>query len=204
MTSGDRGGCRLSDMPISLKLLGFVLLMTGVIMLGIFIYVGMLKLRAHRLDQVKERIVGVVAAYFAKTGVAVKSEAIALPTLDHFILIVDTEPIKRFRYSHIVEMVLIEKVKEATRKTVNSVYWRFPLPIHDEEIVMATASNTSSGSHAPRMLDAYLAHGVGLLRAPEGIDVHEDSWAHFQEVVHEREEAHAKDNIDSDPRPGSV
>lgn len=191
-------------MPISLKLLEFVLLMTSASMLGISIYFGMLKLRAHRLDQVKERIVWVVAAYFAKTGVAVKSEAIALPALGHFILIVDTEPIKRFRYSHIVEMVLIEKVKEATRKTVDSVYWRFPLPVHDEEIVMANESNTRSGPHAPRKLDAYLAHGVGLLRAPDGIDVHEDSWAHFQEVVHEREEAHAKDSVDSDPRPRSV
>ena len=191
-------------MPVILKLPEFVLLMTSAIMLGIFIYVGMLKLRAHRLDHVKERIAGLVAAYFAKTSVVVKSEAIELPTLDHFIIIVDTEPIKRFRYSHIVEMVLIEKVKEATSKTVDRVYWRFPLPIHDEEIVKAIETNTSLGSHAPRMIDAYLAHGVGLLRAPEGLEVHEDSWAHFQEVVHEREEAHAKENMDSDPRSGSV
>jgi hypothetical protein len=34
--------------------------------------------------------------------------------------IVDTEPIKRFRYSHIVEMVSIEKVKQAASKTVDS------------------------------------------------------------------------------------
>lgn len=191
-------------MPIILKLPEFVLLMTSTIMLGIFIYVGMLKLRAHRLDQVKERIAEVVVAYFAKTSVAVKSEAILLPTLGKFIIIVDTEPIKRFRYSHIIEMVLIEKVKKATSKTVDRVYWRFPLPMHDDEVVNAMESNTSPGPHSQRKIDAYLAHGVGLLRAPEGLDVHEDSWAHFQEVVHEREVTHAKENMDSDPRPGSV
>lgn len=33
--------------------------------------------------------------------------------------IVDTEPIKRFRYSHTVEIVSIEKVKQAASKTVD-------------------------------------------------------------------------------------
>ncbi|MGA7178444.1 MAG: hypothetical protein WBX11_02495 [Thiobacillaceae bacterium] len=129
-------------MPISSKLLEFVLLIASVITLGIFSYVGMLKLRAHRLDQVRDPIVGVVAAYFAKTSVAVKSEAIPLPTLNHFIIIVDTEPIKRFRYSHIVEMVLIEKVKEATSKTVDRGYWRFPLPTLSAGPIIVLIRNT--------------------------------------------------------------
>lgn len=152
------------------------------------IYLIMRRVRAHRLELTKDRIVGVVAAYFTETNVAVRAEAIALPVEGHFILIADTEPIKRFRYSHIVEMVLIEKVKQATGQTVDSVYWRFPLPVHDEEAVKTPKNIMIPPWHAP-MVDAYLEYGLKLLRAPEGMEVHKDTWAHFQEVVHEREEA---------------
>lgn len=36
-----------------------------------------------------------------------------------------------------------------------------------------------------------------VLRVPDGIDLHEDSWAHFQEGVHGHEEAHGQENMDS-------
>lgn len=176
-----------------------MLLMVAANVLGIFAYVGLLRLRAHRLEQAKKRILAVVADNFASIGVAVSSEAIALPA-GHFIIIADTEPLKRFRHSHIVEMVLIEKVKNATGKTVDRVYWRFPLPAREDAVVDAP-ENTSTSPPAPK-IDAYLAQGLKRLRAPEGLEVHEDSWAHFQEVVHEREEAKcAADDLESGREP---
>lgn len=166
-----------------------MLLLVGVNVFGIIAYVGMLKLRAHRLVRAKERIVEAVAAYFAKTGVAVRAEVIALPEPGHFIIIADTEPLKRFRHSHIVEMVLIEQVKKATGYTVDRAFWRFPLPAREGAAVEAPEKAMIPLPPGPEV-DAYLAQGLARLRAPEGLEVHEDSWAHFQEAVHEREESH--------------
>lgn len=173
-------------MTVSITFNLTVLLMVTVNVLGIFVYVGLLKLRAHRLEQAKERILAVVADTFSIMSVAVSSEAIVLPS-GHFVIIADTEPLKRFRHSHIVEIVLIEKIKKATGKTVDRVYWRFPLPAHEDAVVDAP-ENISTMPPTPK-IDAYLAQGLKRLRAPDGLEVHEDTWAHFQEAVHEREEA---------------
>lgn len=167
-----------------------MLLLAGVNVLGIFVYVGMLKLRAHRLEQARERIVEVVAAYFARIGVAAKAEAIKLPAAGHFIIIADTEPLKRFRHSHIVEMMLIGQVKNVTGHTVDRVFWRFPLPAREGAAVEVPEDATIPPPPRAPVVDEYLEQGLTRLSTPDGMEVHEDSWAHYQEAVHEREEAH--------------
>ena len=108
-----------------------MLLLFGVNLLGIFGYFGILRLRTHRLMRVRERIVGEVSTYFSKIGVTASAEVIELPAGGHFTIFADTEPLKRFRHSHIVEMMLIGQVKNATGYIVDKVYWRFPLPARE-------------------------------------------------------------------------
>lgn len=170
-----------------LTMLGIV----GLNLIGILIYVARRKLQAHRLQRARARIVETVSAYFARTGVAVRAEAMAMPGTDHFIIIADTEPLKRFRHSQIVEVVLIEQVKKATGHIVDRVFWRFPLPAREGAAVEAPGKDGAAATpqRAPEV-DEYLAQGLARLRAPEGLEVREESWAHFQEAVHEREEAH--------------
>lgn len=170
-----------------LTMLGIV----GLNLIGILIYVARRKLQAHRLQRARERIVETVSAYFAKTGVAVRAEAMAMPGTERFIIVADTEPLKRFRHSQIVEVVLIEQVKKTTGYIVDRVFWRFPLPAREGAAVEVADKGGAAAPprHAPEM-DEYLAQGLARLRAPEGLEVHEESWAHFQEAVHEREEAH--------------
>lgn len=167
-----------------------LLTLVGLNLLGIVAYVGMLKLRAHRLARAKQRIVEAVAAYFVKTGLAVRAEVIPLPASEHFIVIADTEPLKRLRHSHIVELVLIDEVKKATDLVVERVFWRFPLPAR-EGAALGAPEQTVAMPPSVVAGDAYLAEGLARLRAPEGLEVHEDSWAHFQEAVHEHEAADA-------------
>lgn len=182
-----------------------ILLLVGVNVLGILVYIGMLNLRAHRLEKARKRIVEEVAAYFARTGVAAKAEAIELPAVGHFIIIADTEPLKRFRHSHIVEMMLIGQIKNATGHAVDKVFWRFPLPAREGaavDVPINTMANLSA-----QEIDPYLEQGLMRLNLPEGLEVHEDSWAHFEEAVHEREEAHAaagepKNGQDTPAPPG--
>lgn len=162
-----------------------LLAIVGANLLGIFIYVGLMKLRAHRLQQARERIVTTVSAYFARTGVSVRAEAISPPGTERFIVIADTEPLKRLRHSHIVEMVLIDEVKSATGLTVDRVFWRFPLAAREGASIEAP----NVAGEAPRLaaIDPYLAQGLARLRTPEGVEVREDSWGHFEEALHQRE-----------------
>lgn len=163
-----------------------MLLIFGVNLLGILVYIGILKLRAHRLVRIRERIVEEVSAYFAKIGVTAKAEAIELPAGGGFTIFADTEPLKRFRHSHIVEMMLIGQVKNATGHTVDKVYWRFPLPAREGAAVEAPDNITIS---KPEM-DEYLEQGLARLSSPDGLEVKEDSWENFQVTVHAREESH--------------
>ncbi len=162
-----------------------MLLLFGANVLGIFVYVGILKLRSRRLVRVRERIVEEVDAYFAKIGVTAKTEAIKLPAGGHFTIIADTEPLKRFRHSHIVEMMLIDQVKNATGHTVDKVYWRFPLPAREGAAVDAPENITIPSPE----VDEYLEQGLARLSSPDGLEVNEESWANFQEAVHKREKA---------------
>ena len=165
-----------------------MLLLFGLNVLAVFIYIGRLKLNEHRMKQAKARIVAEVSAYFAKSSVAVKAEVIALPAINHYIIVADTEPLKRFRHSNIVEMMLINDVKNATGHTVDKVFWRFPLTPREDAAIEAIENITISPPSTPE-IDAYLEQGLERLSLPGGLEVHEDSWAHFQEAVHEREEA---------------
>lgn len=175
-----------------------LLAIVGANLLGILLYFGLMKLRARRLDRARERIVASVSAYFARTGVSVRAEAISPPGTERFIVVADTEPLKRLRHSHIVEMVLIDEVKRATGLTVDRVFWRFPLAPREGASIEAP----NAAGVAPRIaaIDPYLAQGLARLRTPEGVEVHEDSWGHFEEALHQREtRPQAADDGDAGP-----
>ncbi|MBI4989968.1 MAG: hypothetical protein HZC23_14225 [Rhodocyclales bacterium] len=165
-----------------------LLTLVGLNLLGILAYVGTIKLRAHRLARARQRIVETVAAYFSRTGLAVKAEVVSLPDSEHFIVIADTEPLKRLRHSHIVELVLIEEVKKATDFVVERVFWRFPLPAR-EGAALGAPEQAATVPPSAEAGDAYLAEGLARLRTPEGLEVGEDSWAHFQEAVQLHDDA---------------
>lgn len=164
-----------------------MLALVGLNLLGIVVYTGMTKLRAHRLARAQRRIVEAVAAYFSRTGLAVRAEVLPVAGSEHFIVIADTEPLKRLRHSHIVEVVLIEEVKKATDLIVERVFWRFPLPAREGAALVAPHHADEPPSAV--VMDPYLEQGLKRLHAPEGLEVHEDSWAHFQEAMHTHQEA---------------
>ncbi|MCC6657434.1 MAG: CHASE domain-containing protein [Rhodocyclaceae bacterium] len=118
---------------------------------------------------------------------AVRADVLTQPGTEHFIVIADTEPLKRLRHSHIVEVVLIEEVKKATDLIVERVFWRFPLPAREGAALVAPHHADEPPSAV--VMDPYLEQGLKRLHAPEGLEVHEDSWAHFQEAMHTHQEA---------------
>lgn len=133
---------------------------------------------AHRQQRKAEadanRIATAVTEYFARSGAQVAAQC--QPVQGRFLVLVESEPLKRFRYSHIVEAALIGHVEKALGLQVDRVFWRFPLPIG-----ATSAQDTADIKPVPRE-DDYVAQGIREAKANPGYHVAEDSWDQFEKA----------------------
>lgn len=146
-------------------------------------YVLLLKYRARRSEAVAAGIAAAIAGYFSQSGVRVKARCIPQPLDGHFLAFLDSEPHKRFRYSHIVEAVLIKHIEKTMDMHIDRVYWRFPLPTEN------TGQPAATELPAAVQEDPYVTQG--LLRAKAGHDyrVDEGSWDLFEQAIQQGEGA---------------
>lgn len=120
---------------------------------------------AHRVDQA-------VTDYFVRSGAQVRAQC--HPVHGRFLVLVESEPLKRFRYSHIVEASLIDHIEKTLGLHVDRVFWRFPLPI-------GASSSQDTADHKPfRPDDEYVATGVREGKTNPDYHVAEDSWDQFE------------------------
>jgi hypothetical protein len=121
-----------------------------------------------------ERIAVAVREYFARSGA--RTEVRCHPVQDRFLVLVESEPLKRFRYSHIVEASLLAHVEKSLGLQVDRVFWRFPLPLGT-----ATAQDTANLTPTVRG-DDYVAEGLREAKANPDYHVAEDSWDQFEKA----------------------
>jgi hypothetical protein len=74
-----------------------------------------------------EAVASAIRDYFHKSGVSVRCAATRLAASTSFTAMVESEPMKRFRLSHIVEKSLAEHVRKTCDLELEKVYWRFPI-----------------------------------------------------------------------------
>jgi hypothetical protein len=120
------------------------------------------------------RIANAVAEYFVRSGAQVSAQCHA--TQGRFLVLVESEPLKRFRYSHIVEAALVSHVEKALGLHVDRVFWRFPLPVGS-----VCAQDTADLKPAGRE-DEYVAQGVRAAKSNPEYHVAEDSWDQFEKA----------------------
>lgn len=72
-------------------------------------------------------IAAAIQDYFRKSGVLVSAAAARLEGSANYTAMVESEPMKRFRLSHIVEKSLVEHVRKTCELELDKVYWRFPI-----------------------------------------------------------------------------
>jgi hypothetical protein len=120
------------------------------------------------------RIANAVAEYFVRSGAQVSAQCHAAQ--GRFLVLVESEPLKRFRYSHIVEASLISHVEKALGLHVDRVFWRFPLPVG-----AASVQDTADLKPAGRE-DEYVAQGIREAKSSPEYHVAEDSWDQFEKA----------------------
>jgi hypothetical protein len=125
------------------------------------------------LEKSIRNITEFITEYFTHTGADVRVTCFKLDGYKRFVTLIESQPLKRFRYSNVLENNLISHIYQKTGNTVEKIYWRFPVEIHKDEIV-AEARNEAIGD------DSYFVDIEATADASSTYKVSEASWDEFK------------------------
>jgi len=167
---------------------------------GALAYLYALSSRQKRENRITKAISASIVDYFRRTGVEVSVGCVATHRGKRFTAFVESEPMKRFRLSHIIEMTLREQVSKSVGVELDKVYWRFPIKQVAEgaaapDLPREKEKKVAGGEHH----DDYINEGLVNYRDLPKVEVTEIPWETF-------EEAAAQDTVvkpDENGKPGS-
>lgn len=90
--------------------------------------------RNRKKEKAIKTISDFIVQYFSNSGTAVQV-TITPSKNKNFIAMVESEPLKRFRYSNIIESNLINHILKLTGYVVEKIYWRFPVMLAKDTVV---------------------------------------------------------------------
>jgi hypothetical protein len=141
-------------------------------------YALVLKRRAQHLEESAKAVRSAVVDYFSADGIEVAVEAIPRHGGKSFIAFIESEPMKRFRYSHIVEITLRMHVQHACGQNLERIFWRFPIRGKGRAAEEAVREmEISDDEH-----DEYIREGLEM-KKEKGYDIHESSWEEFESTT---------------------
>ncbi len=163
------------DMPV----LG-VLAVALLAVLAMVVYLVREKRRAARSRKLLDQLSGVLVDYFRKTGVAVSVGCVNLQG-NRFTAFVESEPMKQFRLSHIIEIALRDHVQKTCGLELDKIFWRFPIKVAPRE---AAAGNTEQGKRIEGA-DDYINEGLVHYKDLPKPEATEIPWEKFEEAAGE-------------------
>lgn len=148
-------------------------LLVGANVIGIIGYVAMVRLRARREKRDAAAVAKSIVDYFRKSGVDVTVHCTRVPCSRsrNFCAAIESEPMKRFRLSHIIESTLRDHVRKTCALEVEKVYWRFPIK---EAAKADTPASTA---------DEYINEGLENYRHIPKPEVTELPWEQFEKMT---------------------
>lgn len=179
---------------------GMLLALVALALLAALVHIAIGKLSARRERRNIRVISLILREYFRKSGVAVSVGCVAAPSTSgftsrftsRFTAFIESEPMKRFRLSHIIEMTLREQVHKTCGLELANVYWRFPIKeaTHEKSVAVASAGAADVGNgvgtdenKAAEQHDDYINEGLVNNRDLPKFEVTELPWETFQEAA---------------------
>jgi hypothetical protein len=153
-----------------------LLLVIAAIAIGIAAYVASIKLKARREQRNIAVITATIVEYFRKTGVQVAAGCTRLPGSDCYTAVIESEPMKRFRLSHIIEMTVRDHVRKACGLELQKIYWRFPIKEGAQGAADLAEGDKKEG-------DEYINEGLEHYRHIPKVEATELPWEHFEQVA---------------------
>lgn len=117
-----------------------------------------------------------IVDYFSKTGVSVNVDSACLGGNGRYTAVIESEPMKRFRLSHIIEMTLRDHIRKSCGLELDKVYWRFPVVAEH-----AQAGGTAAVPAADA--DEYISEGLEHYKDIPKVEATELPWEQFEKVT---------------------
>ncbi|GIZ51856.1 hypothetical protein [Noviherbaspirillum aridicola] len=147
------------------------------LIIGIVAYAVSARGRAGRRVREAATIRAAIIEYFRRSGVQVAAECTTIEPGGRYIVMVESEPMKRFRLSHIIEMTVREHVRKTCGVEVDKMYWRFPIKEAGQE-----AAGQAAEKKAEQTSDEYINEGLEHYRHIPRPEVTEVPWESFEQV----------------------
>lgn len=159
----------------------WIVLLAAACLLAALVYVMVLKNRMRREKRHVAAVSATIIDYFRRSGVEVSVGSV-MQGNKRFTAFIESEPMKRFRLSHIIEATLREHVLRSCGMELDKVYWRFP--IKEAARNAAAVENASKeGSKPAEGSDDYINEGLVHYKHLPKVEVTELSWENFEEVT---------------------
>ncbi|HVL76609.1 MAG TPA: hypothetical protein VM406_11385 [Noviherbaspirillum sp.] len=169
-----------------------LLVLLAVAFVAALAYALRLRGRARQGERESQAIAATLVEYFRRSGVTVATDCVRGAD-GRYTALIESEPMKRFRLSHIIEMTLRDHVRKATGLELDRIYWRFPV----KEAVAAAAAPAAAApaeAQAPapdaastdatmELSDDYINEGLEHYRHIPKPEVDELPWEAFEEVT---------------------
>lgn len=149
---------------------------------SIFLTVALLKSRSatKRERRAMATASKAIVEYFRKTGVGVSVSCVSLHHDGKVTAFVESEPMKQFRLSHIIEMSLREHLSKSLSLELERVFWRFPIKVAARE---SDAAVGKDGKSKATSHDDYINEGLVNYKDLPKFEATEIPWEKFEEVV---------------------
>ena len=163
----------------------FALVAANVI--GVVAYALAVKVKARRKARHIQAIRAVILDYFKRSGVEVSVSCTDLGQ-GKYTAMVESEPMKRFRLSHIIEMTLREHVRRSVSVNLDKIYWRFPVKQAQAQAAQQAAAQAQGAQAAEAKpedteSDDYINAGLEHYRHIPKPEVEELPWEQFEQVA---------------------
>lgn len=160
-------------LTISLDSLAVYIVVTDILIL--LSYVLYILHSKRRLEKSIKNITDFITDYFLNTGAEVQVTCFKIDGNRRYVTLIESQPLKRFRYSNVLESNLIGHVFKVTGNIIEKIYWRFPVQLNQN----AMAASITEESNTPED-DLYFSEVHTLAESKAEYNVNEVSWDEFE------------------------
>lgn len=169
----------MTTISISFDLVVLYLVAANVV--AILAYVLYIKEKSRRVEQNISRIKTTIIDYFQHGDVNISVECISRLGGKRFVANIESRPLKRFRYSHIVEINLCNHIEQTCGLILEKVYWRFPVSLSADSAI--ATENANEDSLSLDIQDEYINEQLLQQKAKDEYSVVPATWRQFEEAV---------------------
>ena len=169
--------------PVTLTLAGLL----AAVVVGLLAYLASARLKEQRRRRDIAAIRAAVVDYFRRSGVGVAVDCATLGGSGAYTAVIESEPMKRFRLSHIIEMTVREHVRKTCGRELDKIYWRFPIKEAAKAAQTAASAQPAPAEGEPQkhdpLSDDYINEGLEHYRHIPKPEVEEVPWESFEQVA---------------------